>query len=224
VKILLGFLLLFTGCAPILVMHGAQPIPKKHVELQLGAIGEKNTGEYANTLPPRLLLGVRIGPGENIDMGTRLFGGGGGVDLRVRFFQKGRLHIAMTPGLDLAGASDSDTLITDFRAPITVEWDMGKNLSLIADARLVFREFWLLTRRTRLGQGQFNRLEVFVGGGGRFEWHPKRFRLGLGFQAFHQPVDGGKLAVTGGMDMGVRIGRNPNKAKNKPATSAPTEP
>jgi hypothetical protein len=204
-----------TGCAPLLVMHGAQPIPKNQVELQLGAVGEKNTGEYGNFVPPRPMLAARIGLGDDIDMGTRLFGSGVGFDMRYRFFQKGRLHIAMTPGLNFAYATDSSTVISDFYAPVTVEWDMGQNISLIADARMVFREFWLLYGRNTMGKGQFNRLEVFMGGGGRFEWHPKRFRLGLGFQTFYQPVDGAKLAVTGGLDLGLRIGRDPDKPKRE---------
>ena len=51
-------------------------------------------------------------------------------------------------------------LITDFRAPLTLEWAPGHNLSFIMDTRVVLREFWMVGSFPG-GPGQFNRLEHF---------------------------------------------------------------
>lgn len=202
------------GCSPLLVLHGAQPIPQGQVELQVAGISQPNAGDKTAVLPPFPVVGARIGIHEDIDIGTRLLPGGAGADVRYRFWRSGRLHLALTPGIDAVYDSDSTTLITDITAPLTLEWAPGNNLSLIADTRLVLREFWMVGSYPT-GSGQFNRLEAFLGGGVRFEWHPKRFRLGLGIQAFHQPVDAGRMAISGGIDMGLRIGRAKGTPKKK---------
>lgn len=213
------FMWLFTGCTPLLVLHGAQPIPQGQVEIQVAGVSQTNAGERTYLFPPFAVLGARIGVHDDIDIGTRILPGGLGADVRYRFWNGGRLHLAMTPGFDAAYDAESTTLITDFRAPLTLEWAPGHNLSFIMDTRVVLREFWMVGSFPG-GPGQFNRLEAFLGGGARFEWHPKRFRLGLGIQAFHQPVDAGRVAVSGGLDFGLRIGRakgTPKKPRSKRA-------
>ena len=113
--------------------------------------------------------------------------------------------------MDVAYEGESDFIITDFKAPFVLEWAAGKNISLIVDTRLVLREYWLAYKHP-MGPGQFNRTELFWGGGGRFDWHPKRFRLGLGLEMFHQPIDGGKPAVSMGLDLGFRLGKHPKRS------------
>jgi len=196
------------GCVPILALHGAQPVPKKQVDLQLAAVPQSNTGPYAAEGKPLVVLGARVGLGGDMDLGVRLFALGGGFDFRYRFFEKNRFHLASTPGVDVAWDGDSDTLFTDFRVPLTAEWAASKNVSLIVDGRLILREFWLIDKHP-WGPGSFNRTEVFLGGGARFEFHPKRFRTGFGLQVFHQPADGGKPAVVVGIDLGMRLGPHP---------------
>lgn len=198
--------LLACGCTPILGLHGAQPVPIKNVELQIAGVLQANTGGRSKAAIPVPVIMARVGLGPDIDMGLQV-ASGLGMDVRYRFYQRGKAHLAITPGFDVSFDPGSSTLITDVRAPLTAEWAVGKNISLIADGRVVVREFWSIYSHP-WGPGQINRAEVFIGAGTRFEWHPRRFRLGLGFQIFHQPVDGGKPAMTGGLDMGVRIGKN----------------
>jgi len=212
----LGLMIWCSGCTPLLALHGAQPIPQGQVEVQVAGISQPNAGDKTAVLPPFPVLSARIGLHEDIDIGTRLLPGGAGADVRYRFWKGGAFHLAMTPGFDAVYEAESTTLITDFRAPLTLEWAPGHNLSLIVDTRLVLREFWMVGSYS-LGAGQFNRLEAFLGGGLRFEWHPKRFRLGLGIQAFNQPVDAGRTAFSGGLDFGLRIGR----AKGMPKKEKP---
>ena len=189
-------------------LHGAQPVPKGQVDLQAASVLQNNTGDMSGFYRPHGVLGARVGLGQDTDLGIRLFGLGGGLDVRHRFWHRGRLHLALIPGFDVAYNGESDFLTTDFRAPLVWEYAPGKNVSLILDTRLVVRENWLLYTHP-MGPSQFNRTELFWGAGGRFDWHPKRFRLGFGMQLFHQPIDGGNLAFTAGLDLGVRIGKHP---------------
>ena len=205
-------LLMLNGCIPFMGLHGAQPVPKGQVDLQTAAVVQTNTGDLSGLTMPMPVVGTRIGLGQDTDIGVSLMALGGGVDIRHRFYQRGKLHLATIPGVFVGYNGDSEFLSTDFRAPFVLEYAAGKNISLIVDARLVVREYWLLYDDP-MGPGTFNRSEFFWGGGGRFDWHPKRFRLGVGAQVFHQPIDGGNLAVTLGLDMGVRIGKHPKPAE-----------
>ena len=114
------FMWLFTGC-PLLVLHGAQPIPQGQVEIQVAGVSQTNAGERTYLFPPFAVLGARIGVLDDIDIGTESFPGFGcrcatGFGIAAAF-------IWPTPGFDAAYDAESTTLITDFRAPLTLEWE-----------------------------------------------------------------------------------------------------
>ena len=180
------FMWLFTGCTPFLCC--TEPSRFHRVKLKFRWLGcLRPTPESGRICFLRLpCSGRALGFMTISILVPESFPGGLGADVRYRFWNGGRLHLAMTPGFDAAYDAESTTLITDFRAPLTLEWAPGHNLSFIMDTRVVLREFWMVGSFPG-GPGQFNRLEAFLGGGARFEWHPKRFRLGLGIKLSISP-------------------------------------
>ena len=212
VRLLLGTALLMGGCTPLVVMHGARPVPVKNVDLTGAVVMENRVSDLASSYIPRPVAGLRVGLGTDTDMGMRVYPLGAGVDFKYRFFESGRTHMAVTPGVDLAYYTEANVVSMDVRLPWTVEFVLGHNFSLIGDARVILRDNWV-TMDPAPHTGSLNRLEVFWGSGGRVEWNPKRFRMGMSGQLFVRPAERRKFALSLAADIGVRIGKRTPKEK-----------
>jgi hypothetical protein len=59
VRLLLGTALLLSGCTPLVVMHGARPVPVKNVDLTGAVVMENRASDLANGYIPRPVAGLR---------------------------------------------------------------------------------------------------------------------------------------------------------------------
>jgi hypothetical protein len=145
----------------------------------------------------------RVGTGKNTDIGVRWLGLGAGIDVRHRFFQYKRLHVATIPSFNLAFSPPSGSafvFIGDLGLPLVVEGDLGNNLAIIGDVRLTLRNELVVS-----GHDVVPRLAALPGVGTRLEWTPKTFRLGLAVAWVPQSGRGGQHGVSASLDFGGRV-------------------
>ena len=136
-----------------------------------------------------------------------------GMDVRHRFFQHKRLHVATIPSFNVAlNPVSTLTTIVDVSLPLVLELDVGNNLAIIADLRVTLRNELVPFNGTLLP-----RLAVLPGVGTRLEWTPKKFRLGLSVAWIPQSGRGGEHGVSAGLDFGARVPNTKTRRARKKA-------
>lgn len=206
------------ACSTLSTLHGARTLEPGQVQAGVGLTLQRGANPLSNAgLPlPQAEVAVRVGVSPDVDVGARLYLLGTGFDVRYRFFQQDRLHLAVAPGLsgfwlpisDLARQGSVEVV-----APLVAEYALKPWLAVSAGPRVVLRDQFNGIKDETLGKGRTSRLDAFTGGGARLEVHTGRLVLGLAGAALAQPARRGGLAWSAGLDIGLRPRRAPKDVK-----------
>lgn len=209
--LLAGLLALGTACSTLARVNGARTLEPG--QAAVGASGSLQKGSNpisAGLLPlPQGEVYLRLGLRPNLDLGARAYLVGAGVDLRYRFYHDDRWHLAVNPGVSavvlptrLLGAGGGSF---DLRTPIIAEYELNPWSSLSAGPTLVLRRQRNSFGEAALGDsGRLLRLDAYVGGGARYELHPKQWILGVNADLYAQPARHAGPAWAVGVDVGMR--------------------
>ncbi|MCA9491529.1 MAG: hypothetical protein KC621_16470 [Myxococcales bacterium] len=199
--------LLLAGCTTLSTLDGARTLSPGATQIAMAASLQEGANPVSATLIPlpQVELAARHGIAEDVDLGFRFYLLGMGADVRYRFLELHPLHVAVQPGLftfalPLGGFQGS----VEMRAPVTAEWELTDRWSVAAGTRVFLREQWN-TVRLDGESGVASRLDSFLGGAGRFEYHVPKFTLGASVDVYGQPARSGGLAWSGGLDVQFRL-------------------
>ncbi len=177
------------GCLTLARTKGAKTLERGQVEV--GLIGPALQGRLdpSAQLPvPQGAVEVRIGLGQDVDLGLQGTLLGGGLDVRYRFLQRGPWHVAVAPG---AGFVLQPSLFNpaqlggmEGRLPLLVEVEATPWLSASGGAQLVFRE----VANLGLPIGVVWRFDLWAGAGARLEAHGGLFAVGLAADVYAVPT------------------------------------
>ncbi|MFH1466960.1 MAG: hypothetical protein ABIO70_21435 [Pseudomonadota bacterium] len=201
-------LTLLSGCSTLGTLSGARPLDPGQHALQ-AAISLQHASEplsLATGLPlPQIELGYRHGLAPDLDWGARVYLFGTVADLRYRFARLGRFDLATQPSLGLCILPIPAMGIgnVDLGLPLIAETDLGPHTSLVLAARTVTREHFAW----EVGTGSTGRFELLAGGGVRVSRRFERVSLGGYGDVLVNTSRLGPLWWTGGVDLGIRLGR-----------------
>lgn len=203
-------LALATACSTLSTINGARTLEPGAVMVGAGASLQRGGNPITiGTIPlPQPELAIRFGLRENIDMGWRIYPVGAQVDARYRFYQQDRLHVAVNPALGVlwvplfGGALGGQGSLT-VRAPVIAEYEIGPYSSIMGGPTLILRRQRNAFEAPGLEGARLTRLDAFVGGGLRYEVHPKRVVLGVAVDLYAQPARHAGPAWSAGVDFGV---------------------
>lgn len=175
---------LLVACSTLATVDGARTLSPKQVQFTVAGSLQQGGSSLSNAgFPlPVTELGLRVGVAEDFDVGARIYPVGVLLDARYRFFHDDRWHAAVQPGIGLFGFPTLGGSL-DWRAPVTVEFDVSRRVSLAGGPKLVLRDQW-----NDAGGEVAHRLDLFAGGALRFEVHGERVGWGLAVDGFAQPA------------------------------------
>lgn len=198
---------LLAGCTTLSTLDGARTLPPGATQLGLALSAQQGGNPLSATLVPlpQVEVAARHGVAEDVDLGFRFYLLGAGTDVRYRFLELHPLHVAVQPGVFAFGlplGGFQGTL--EMRAPVTGEVELSDRWSIAAGTRVFLRQQWN-TVRLEDEVATASRLDSFVGGAARLEYHVPKFSLGTSFDAYAQPVRAAGLAWSGGLDVQFRL-------------------
>jgi len=205
------------GCTTLATVEGARTLEPGVKQFTVPVSVQQGSGSLTNAgMPlPTFEFAMRAGVAEDVDVGLRLYLLGLGGDVRYRFYHRGPLHVAITPGLYglwvPSGKAGQGSL--EVRAPLTAEYELSRSFSVAGGPRVILRDQWNSIADPDLGSGAAGRLDVFSGAGARFEFHRPRFVWGIGTDLYAQPARRGGFAWSLGMDIGWRTKQRRGKVK-----------
>ena len=189
-------MILLLGCTTLHTVDGAKTLDVKQVQIgAAGSIqGRQNAASVATGIPvAQGELALRVGVAENVDVGTRLYIGGLYADMRYRFAQPGRWHLAVAPGVGglmlPIPAFPAGTL--DVRSPLRATRDLSEHWDLNLGV-------------TPMARRQLGAFDTYLGANVGLEAHWPRFYIGAGGDWLVQPAYGYKPAWVVGMSLGFR--------------------
>ncbi len=215
--LLLGPLL--AGCTSVATLQGARPLETGQRTFQVGTSMQYGSSAVSGALGlplPQVDVQWRRGLAPDLDWGLRAYLFGVRADLRYRFAQVGRWHLATQPGLALAGFPVPTYLVmnTDLDLPLLAEVELGRRSSLTFAGRALARENVAWVSSTGRGSGVSGRYEFLAGGGVRWAIAFRRVGLGVFADGLRNTTRGGPPWLTGGVDL--TLARRP-----RPAPAAP---
>lgn len=206
-----ALLALGSACSTLARVNGARTLePGQAVVAVSGSLQQGSNPLSAGILPlPQGEVALRLGVRPNLDVGARAYLVGAGVDVRYRFYQSGPWHLAVNPGLSavvlptrLLGAGGGSV---DLRAPLIAELELNGWSSLAGGPTLVLRRQRNSFGEAALGgSGTLLRLDSYLGGGLRYELHPKQWVIGLNADVYAQPARHAGPAWAVGLDVGLK--------------------
>lgn len=203
-------LLLGTACSTLATMEGARTLEPGQAQVGGGLSLQHGASplSYSGVPIPQVEIAGRVGVAPDVDVGLRAYLLGMGFDTRYRFWQGGRWHLAVAPGLfgawvpALTGTVAGQGSV-ELRTPVTAEVVLSDAWSVSFGPRLVLRDQWN-SLAVAGGRGAVSRLDVFAGGSARVELRARRLVVGLSGDAFAQPARHGGLGWSAGVDLGFR--------------------
>lgn len=198
-------LLALSGCMTLARTKGAKTLEPGQVELAVLGPAVRRGDDPNQKLPIPVGGGVelRVGVGDNVDIGFQGYVIGLGFDVRYRFFHRGRLHLAVAPGVGLITQPWQENLgLGGFegKMPLIGEVELTKWLGLSAGPQVVMRESWY----PGLDGGVW-RFDLYAGGGMRAEAHGGLFAIGLAFDVLYAPTQfSGAPLYVAGLDLKFR--------------------
>lgn len=196
--------LLLAGCMTLSRVNGAKTLEPGQVEVGVG-LGARTSDDPILPIPiPQGPVLVRIGLADDLDLGFRGYVFGSGVDVRYRFYHRGRLHLAVNPGIgavvlpNLLNASEVGGAEASF--PLLGEVEFGRRFSLSGGLHVTLRDRISLAPSALVG-----RFDVYGGAGVRAEARAGLFVFGLAFDGVGAPTrHTGRPSVMVGLDAKVR--------------------
>ncbi len=167
----LALLLPLSGCLTFSRVYGARTLEPGQLEggVALG-VRQGDDPELPVPVPTGPVL-LRAGVLPDLDVGFRLYALGLGADLRWRFLQEGRWHVAVDPGV---GAVFLPSILnpTDFGAleaamPLLAEVELNRWFSVAGGAHVTLRQ-----RPNLAAGGVLWRSDAYTGAGLRLDAHP----------------------------------------------------
>ncbi len=209
---LAAFALAFAvGCSTLARVNGAKTLEPG--QTQIGVSGSLQQGSNplsTGTIPlPQGEVFVRRGLAPNLDMGARLYLVGVGMDVRYRFYEGERLHLALNPGYGLVmvpfvgSVRGSGSL--DVRVPLVAELELGERSSVAGGPTLVLRRqrndfTWSLGAEDT---ARVLRLDAYAGAGVRYAYSQGRIILGVNADLYAQTARHAGPAYAVGADLSV---------------------
>lgn len=204
-------LALAVGCSTLARVNGAKTLDPG--QTQIGVSGSLQQGSNplsTGTIPlPQGELFVRRGLAPNLDMGARLYLVGAGMDLRYRFYEGDRLHLAINPGygvvvVPFAGSVRGSGSL-DVRVPLIAEWELGPRSSVAGGPTLVMRRqrndfTWFLEADET---ARVLRLDAYAGAGVRYAYTQGRVILGVNADLYAQTARHAGPAYAIGADLSI---------------------
>ena len=197
-----------TACTTLSTLDGARTLDPKQTQWALAGSMQRGANPLSGTVGalPQFELAYRRGLAPDVDFGVRLYLLGTGFDMRYRFLHQGPWHMAVQPGLfvfslPVGGGAGQGSL--EVRAPITAEYELTDHWSVAAGGRLFLREQW---NSLSVGdeKGVATRLDTYLGGAARFEYHSRKFGLGTSVDLYDQQARAAGLAWSVGLDIQFR--------------------
>lgn len=197
-------LLCLSGCMTFSRVQGARTLEPGQIEAGF-ALGVRAADDPAFPLPlPQGPLLLRVGVAPDLDLGFRGYLLGGGVDVRWRFLQEGRWHVAVNPGFgailqpSLLNVADLGAIETTM--PLVGEVELNRWLSLSASAQATYRN-----RLNLAFDGAVWRFDLYGGVGARLEAHPDIWVFGLYGDLLSAPTRHTRAPLyTAGLDLKLR--------------------
>lgn len=184
----LGLLLLCTGCMTIARTKGAKTLERGQVEMGMTGPAVRAHEDPLLKLPiPQGGVELRVGVGENADIGFQGYLLGAGMDLRYRFYHRNKLHLAVAPGIGMILQPNILNPVDlggfEGKLPLTGEAELTKWFNLSGGPQVVFRE-----RLNTTVDGAVWRFDLWTGAGVRAEAHGGLFALGLSGDIYYVPT------------------------------------
>lgn len=210
------------GCSTLARVNGAKTLEPG--QTQIGVSGSLQQGANplsTGTIPlPQGEVFVRRGLAPNLDMGARLYLVGAGMDVRYRFYEGERLHLAINSGYGLVmvpfvgSVRGSGSL--DVRVPLIAEWELGPRSSIAGGPTLVLRRqrndfTWSLGAEDT---ARVLRLDAYAGAGVRYAYSQGRIILGVNADLYAQTARHAGPAYAIGADLSL-IPRQVQKAPRR---------
>ena len=202
-------LALTVGCSTLARVNGAKTLEPG--QTQIGVSGSLQQGANplsTGTIPlPQGEVFVRRGLLPNLDMGARLYLVGAGMDVRYRFHEGERLHLAINPSYGVVvvpfvgSVRGSGSL--DVRVPLIAEWELGPRSSIAGGPTLVLRRqrndfTWSLGAEET---ARVLRLDAYAGAGLRYSTTRGRVILGVNADLYAQTARHAGPAYAVGADL-----------------------
>jgi hypothetical protein len=199
------------GCSTLARVNGAKTLEPG--QTQIGVSGSLQQGANplsTGTIPlPQGEVFVRRGLAPNLDMGARLYLVGAGMDVRYRFYEGERLHLAINPGYGVVmvpfvgSVRGSGSL--DVRVPLIAEWELGPRSSIAGGPTLVLRRqrndfTWSLGAEDT---ARVLRLDAYAGAGARYAYSQGRVILGVNADLYAQTARHAGPAYAVGVDLSL---------------------
>ncbi|MEY3209773.1 MAG: hypothetical protein RIT28_254 [Pseudomonadota bacterium] len=209
---LAAFALAFAvGCSTLARVNGAKTLDPG--QTQIGVSGSLQQGSNplsTGTIPlPQGEVFVRRGVAPNLDMGARLYLVGVGMDVRYRFYEGERLHLALNPGYGLVvvpfAGSVRGSGSLDVRVPLIAEFELGERSSVAGGPTLVLRRqrndfTWFIGAEDT---ARVLRLDAYAGAGVRYAYSQGRIILGVNADLYAQTARHAGPAYAVGADLSI---------------------
>ena len=210
------------GCSTLARVNGAKTLEPGQTQIGVsGSVQQGSNPLSTGTIPlPQGEVFVRRGLAPNLDMGARLYLVGAGMDVRYRFYEGERLHLAINPGYGLVivpfAGSVRGSGSLDVRVPLIAEWELGPRSSVAGGPTLVLRRqrndfTWFIDADET---ARVLRLDAYAGAGLRYSYTQGRIILGVNADLYAQTARHAGPAYAIGADLSL-IPRQVRKASRR---------
>lgn len=198
-------LLALSGCMTLARTKGAKTLEPGQVELAMLGPAVRRSNDPGLKVPiPQGGVELRVGVGPDVDLGFQGYLIGAGFDVRYRFYQRGRLHLAVAPGFGMILQPNllnpGDLGGFEGKLPVTGEIELTRWFNVSGGPQVVMRE------RVNAGfEGAVWRFDLYTGGGLRAEAHGGIFAIGAAFDIMVAPTRfTGQPLYVAGLDLKFR--------------------
>lgn len=199
-------LLLLAGCMTLARTKGAKTLERGQVEFGAGAPAIRTHEDPLFPYPvPQGGFEMRVGTGNNVDIGFQGYLLGVGADVRYRFFHTDRLHLAVAPGFGMILQPNLLSNLSDLggfegKLPLIGEAELTRWFNVSGGPQAVFRQ-----RLNTTLDGSVWRFDLWTGAGLRAEAHGGIFAIGASADVFYVPTRFTKRPVwVAGLDLKFR--------------------